>query len=678
MSFLYPTFLFALGALSIPVIVHLFNFRKYKKVYFTNVRFLKELQQESKSKSKLKRLLILMSRLLALTFLVLAFAQPYLPGKHTLKKGKRSIHLYLDNSFSMQALTKRGSLFDETKRRARELVESAAATDHFQIISNDFYRGFPGELSKEQALEVIDKLDVSPSVKSLQQVYDRALSNGHKNTSDAAFFLISDFQKSNWQNFKPDTNLETNFVFLTEAPAQNVFIDSCFVESPYFQAGSNQKMHVKIRNTSDKDIENGSLKLYLNAKQIAPLSYQLPAHSNTEVVLNFTCRDTGIQQGMLIIEDFPVTFDDTLFFAFPVSSRIPCLNIHKKEDKTASFIQSLYGKDSIFLYRDQVDQSVDFSVFNKSNLIVLCDLQTLSSGLSQELGKFILSGGSVLLFPSETIDKEAYHVFLNMLSISDFVSLDTMRYYLDSKNLPTDLYEGVFQKIPENMDMPMVFKHYTTLANSRSGEEVLLKLLNGQPFLSLYRKGKGRVYICTSPLSEKASGFAKHALFIPSLIKIAILSRPSAPLYYTCAANEAIDVSNLIITGESPMHILSLENKTDFIPELKITENKKQLLTHDYPAYAGNYVGMLQKNKLCGIGFNYDRKESDLTCFTEKELKEMIREKNWKHCNHLSAAEINQMASLADIGGGTRLWKVCILFALLFLAIEICLIKFLK
>ena len=156
MSFLYPTFLFALGALSIPVIVHLFNFRKYKKVYFTNVRFLKELQQESKSKSKLKRLLILMSRLLALTFLVLAFAQPYLPGKHTLKKGKRSIHLYLDNSFSMQALTKRGSLFDETKRRARELVESAAATDHFQIISNDFYRGFPGELSKEQALEVID------------------------------------------------------------------------------------------------------------------------------------------------------------------------------------------------------------------------------------------------------------------------------------------------------------------------------------------------------------------------------------------------------------------------------------------------------------------------------------------------------------------------------------------
>ena len=78
------------------------------------------------------------------------------------------------------------------------------------------------------------------------------------------------------------------------------------------------------------------------------------------------------------------------------------------------------------------------------------------------------------------------------------------------------------------------------------------------------------------------------------------------------------------------------------------------------------------------MGFNYDRKESDLTCFTEKELKEIIQEKNWRHCNLLAAAEINQMASLADIGGGTRLWKGCILFALLFLAIEICLIKFLK
>ena len=80
MNFLYPAFLFGLFSLAVPVIIHLFNFRKYKKVYFTNVRFLKELKQESESKSKLKNYLILASRLLALTCLVLAFAQPFIPA----------------------------------------------------------------------------------------------------------------------------------------------------------------------------------------------------------------------------------------------------------------------------------------------------------------------------------------------------------------------------------------------------------------------------------------------------------------------------------------------------------------------------------------------------------------------------------------------------------------------
>jgi len=170
MSFLYPSFLFALGALSIPIIVHLFNFRRYKKVYFTNVRFLKEVQQESKSKSTLKRLLILASRLLALTCLVLAFAQPYIPSNHTIKKGVRTVIIYIDNSFSMQAANKNGSLLDDAKRKARELIQAASASDKIQLISNDFYATSHTVLSKEQALDAIDKLTVSPSVKSLQEI----------------------------------------------------------------------------------------------------------------------------------------------------------------------------------------------------------------------------------------------------------------------------------------------------------------------------------------------------------------------------------------------------------------------------------------------------------------------------------------------------------------------------
>src|ERR1700745_1818876 len=103
MSFLYPQFLWALSLLSLPVIIHLFNFRRYKKVYFTNVKFLREIQEETKSSSRLKELLILAMRCLAIACLVLAFAQPFIPGGlNTAKRGNTAVSIYIDNSFSME------------------------------------------------------------------------------------------------------------------------------------------------------------------------------------------------------------------------------------------------------------------------------------------------------------------------------------------------------------------------------------------------------------------------------------------------------------------------------------------------------------------------------------------------------------------------------------------------
>ena len=74
-----PQILYALLALAIPIIIHLFNFRKHEKIYFSSIRFLEEIKTKNKKKRNLKNLLILLSRLLALAFLIIAFAKPYTP-----------------------------------------------------------------------------------------------------------------------------------------------------------------------------------------------------------------------------------------------------------------------------------------------------------------------------------------------------------------------------------------------------------------------------------------------------------------------------------------------------------------------------------------------------------------------------------------------------------------------
>jgi hypothetical protein len=683
MSFLYPSFLFALFALSIPIIVHLFNFRRYKKIFFTNVRFLKEVQQESRAKSTLKRYLILISRLLALSCLIMAFAQPFLPGQHTVKKGVRMLSLYIDNSFSMQATGKNGTLLDDAKRKAAEIVQASSAGDKFQVLTNDFSFSQLTQ-SKEQVLDAIDKVQLSPAVKNVTEVYTRMRSNLKEDEKNVEFFMLSDFQKStfNVNELKPDSINETSFIFLENTVPQNVFIDSCFVESPYFQQGSTQKLHVKIKNLSEKEIENGSLKFYINNKQITPLSFKVAPNSITDAALSFTCKDTGVQQGMLAIEDFPVTFDDTLYFSFHVNNRMPCLVINKKDEASGAYLKSLFSNDSLFNYREQNDQNIDYAQFAKTNLIVVNGLQNITSGFSQELKKFILSGGSVLVFPAQNCDKESYNSFFAQLNVATFVQADTAKSKIENKNLPKALYEGVFEKTPENMDMPLVNYHYTTQSNSRSGEEILLRLLNGQSFLSLYNKGKGRLYVCSAPLNEKSSSFAKHALFVPTLIKIAILSRPAPPLYYFNGKNEAIDVSLINISGEKPMNITGANSvgagKTDFIPEIKTTESNRYVLTHGMPEHAGNYSLMHDKKLLQGLAFNYKRQESDLSCYNKNELEDLVKRSGWPRVHLVEAGSVNFKASLADIGGGTRLWKLFVILTLLFLLAETALIKFMR
>src|ERR1700741_1062243 len=314
MNFLYPGFLFGLFAIAIPIIIHLFNFRRYKKVYFTNVKFLKEIKQESESKSKIKQWLILASRILAVTCLVLAFAQPFLPAENnTIKQGNKAISIYIDNSFSMEAVNKGGYLLDNAKRKAKEIAEAYKATDGFQLLTNDFEGKHQRLLSREEFLEAIDEVKVSPVFRTLSEVYTRQkdLLMGTK-AEDKRSFAISDFQLANTDldELKADTAISTVLVPLVSNSTDNVYIDTCWFETPVQQTGIIQKLHVRIVNAGERTIENASLKLFINDKQISPAAFSVETNAKTEVTLPYMIKETGIQNCRREIDDHPVTFDD--------------------------------------------------------------------------------------------------------------------------------------------------------------------------------------------------------------------------------------------------------------------------------------------------------------------------------------------------------------------------------
>ncbi len=161
MNFLYPGFLFALLTVAIPVIIHLFNFRKFKKVYFSNVAFLKEVKEQNSSREKVKNLLILLCRILAIVFLVLAFARPFLPSGSKIDQNRGNIvSIYIDNSYSMEAVNKEGSLLDEAKRKAKEIVKAFQINDRFQLLTNDFEGKHQRLLNGDELLQAVDEVKI--------------------------------------------------------------------------------------------------------------------------------------------------------------------------------------------------------------------------------------------------------------------------------------------------------------------------------------------------------------------------------------------------------------------------------------------------------------------------------------------------------------------------------------
>ncbi|MCW3083895.1 MAG: N-terminal double-transrane protein [Bacteroidetes bacterium] len=686
MSFTYPAFLFALSAIAIPIIIHLFNFRKFKTVYFSNVRFLKEVKQETQAKSKLKHLLVLAARILFITFLVLAFAQPFIPVENKkIITGDKAISIFIDNSFSMDAINKNGTLLDEAKKRAIEIVAAYKPTDRFQLLSNDFEGKHQRLVNKEEFVELLDEIKITPATRSLSAITSRAFDvlqqSGNKNKTA---FILSDFQKSNTNlpQVKNDTSIRVNLIPLTATEKSNVYIDTCWFETPVRQFNQVEKLHVRIKNVSDKVIENNPIKLFINNIQKTPASFNVDKESQTEVILSFASKETGIQHCRIELNDYPVTFDDKFYFSFEVAKNIPvlCINAAAAVSTESLYLKKLFGGDSLFIFKNAVEDKLDYSTLSTNKLIILNELKTVSSGLSQELKRFMENGGSVLVFPSAQSDLNSYKEFLTAARANYFEKLDTANTKVDKINLDNEIYKDVFEKktfSATNLDLPKVSAHYVISKATRSNEEYLLKLQNGDVFLAKYSVGKGKLYLSTAALGDDFSNFAKHAIFVPTMYKIGMYSLSAAPLFYTIGNEDAIETNN-VLTGENVYHIKGINPNFDIIPEHKVLDSRTEIMVHNQITEAGNYNVYADKDLIMGISYNFNRNESDLTCFTSDQLKEQVDKNNYMNFNILNSSERSITNTLAEIDQGKKLWKLCLVLALLFLAIEIALLRLLK
>jgi len=686
MNFLYPTFLLALFAIAIPIIIHLFNFRRFKKILFTNVRFLKEVKQQTRAKSQLKHLLVLASRILAISFLVLAFAQPYIPVEENQKMVKENvISIYIDNSFSMDAVNSEGRLLEQAKIVAQKIATGFKPTDRYQLLTNNFEGRQQRLLNQNEFLEQVDNISMSSHVRSVADVIRRQDEVFQGGVADGKrSFIVSDFQESNtdFQQVSADTNVFYTLVPIASQDRANLYIDSCWFESPIRRANQPDKLLVRIQNISDKGYDNIPLKLMINGTQKALGSCKVGGNSYVDVPLSFTINEPGMVNAVVSLTDYPVTFDDSFYFNYEIASSVKVLCI--SDSGSGEKLRSLYTSDPYFLFNQVTYQNVDYSTIPEMHVIILENLEAVSSGLASALKLFRDAGGSLAVFPGMIANLESYQLFLGgELKVGHLGRLDTSKVNVDNLNLDHFIFSDVFEKVPQRIDLPVVNAHYKITNTKTTSVERLFSLENGETFLDVYDEGRGTVYLFSVPLLEQASNLPEHALFVPLMYKIAIHSLNFGNLFYTLGQNNQIEgpVSSGSEDGEFVYHLMGADSKApdvDIIPETRVVGQTVQILLHNMLSEPGNYQLMANSTIKKGYAFNYNRTESNLRCYSIEELEMKVEKASLSNFFILSSGRTENSANLSTIGDGTKLWKLCIIFALVFLAIETLLLRFLK
>lgn len=675
MNFLYPQFLFALFAVLIPVIIHLFNFQRYKKVNFSNVAFLKEVKHSTKAKSNLKHFLILLSRILAIASIVLAFAQPFLPVAHqNAKSSTIPSSIFIDNSFSTENNTTEGRIFDVSKEFGFQLIDQLPPHINHQLLSNNFSGAEQHLYPKTEITKNLEQLVSNHKTRSFSDIVKRQQAAFDQKPFNS--FIISDFQKSQFNFDQVNNDTLTSYTLIPIQPEleHNVSIDSVWFNDPVHRVNKQEEIHFRLTNYNDKNIEGLRTSLFIDSVQLSFGNFDVPAHSYLDTFIVFNTKSTGWHKGIIEINDHPIVFDNTFYFSYNVLDKVKVLSITSSNSQKN--VQKAFNIEPYFEFSEVDETKIDFNQLMSSDLLILNEITNFSSGMNASIKKFVSNGGHLIVIPSGASNTEKLNGLLVSLNTSSLKNLDSDSTRVNFINLDQKIYQNVFTDSQDKINLPDVYQHYRL--SSTSNETVLLQTVNKHSILSSWEYGKGEVFVFTVSLSPEFSNFRIHSIFLPTLFQIAFNSSPQFALYQTIDQDDFVTIRQPETHNDILYHIVDLQKNLDIIPEKFPVNNGVKLIFHNSIEIAGNYQLQTPDSTFGLLSFNYRRIESNPQYYSTADLETIIDSLHLKNYNVFNSSMDRFSDEFKKRETGIELWRWFILSALLFLAIEIILIRYFK
>lgn len=640
MQFKHPELLYALLLLIIPILVHLFQLRRFQKVPFTNVRFLKQVILQTRKSSRLKKWLVLCTRLLLLAAVIIAFAQPFWSDIENASTEQETV-IWLDDSFSMQAKGEKGELL---KRAVQDIIEGLTEDDEITLFTNtNTYRS----TSKKGITNALLQLEYSP----VQLDYNAAILKGkglfgNDRSSQKQLILMSDFQqKEKDLNIDTDSLVNMNLVQLRPVNTNNISIDSLYI------SGTNPgslELTVLLGQQGDT-FDDIPVSLYNNDQLIVKTTVN--KSNGYKGIL--TLPNYGEIMGKITIEDGQLSFDNSLYFNINERPRINVLSINTADD---NYLQRLFSNDEFSYISTDLDQ-LNYNDINSQNLIVLNELDNIPVALINALNSYANDGGTILTIPSDDITITSYNQLFTNFGRIKIDSLNTSEKKLTGINFSHPLFNDVFDASVSNFQYPKVNSYYDMSSTSGS----ILNFEDGRAFLLQ----TGSLYVFTAPLNLDNSNFIGSPLIVPTLYNIGRQSLQLPKLYYTLGKENNFDVN----TSMQQDDILKIRAKgSEIIPQQRTFSSKVTITTNESPNIASTYAITNKSEVLEHVSYNYDRSESRLT---------------YMDLSSVTAAGIGNsipqvLNTIKSSSNVNELWKWFVIFAAILLIIEMLILKYFK
>ena len=640
MQFKHPEVLYALSLLLIPILIHLFQLRRFQKIDFTNVAFLKKVTIQTRKSSQLKKWITLLLRLLALAAIVIAFAQPFTASKSALNTNKETV-LYIDNSFSMQAKGANGPLL---QRVLQQLYEQTSGNERISWFTNT-------ETHKDASLQ-----DFKAEILSVRYVQNQLSPKEVLLKADQLFsseegaqkrlLYISDLQVKDALPAISD-KVMIEVVQARSVAANNIAIDTAYIAS---RNALTTKLNVSISSQGEVPA-SVPISLFKGETLIAKIAADLSTSGINTV--SFDIDEPRDFRGRLEINDANLTYDNSLYFSINTPKKIKILSIN---DVSSEFLGRLYNQPE-FEYKQQSASSLNYNDIPDQNFVILNELKTIPASLTSALNAFVENGGSLMVIPAENIDPSGYNDLLAQLRLGSFTSEEKQEKKISKIVFAHPLFESVFEKQVVNFQYPKVNAYYPISTNATAA----LRFEDSKPFIVQ----QNNVYVATAALNTANSNFQNSPLIVPTFYNMAMQSLPLTKLYYENDRQNTFAVPIQL----SPDEILTIKDSvTSLIPLQQTKANKVLITTTEAPINSGNYTIEKDEEMIELVSYNYARTESQLQYFDVKD---------WEGVRNYDSIEA-MFDTISEENTINSFWKWFVIFAILFLIFEMLVLKFYK